>query len=184
MSSSSRLGDPGTIKRVLINAFLAFHMIAITCWSMPIDSPLHSAFTSVLRPYFLWSGLFQSWDMFAPSPKSVNARVEAAVIYKDGHTLNWKFPRMEQLGLAERYYKERYRKYVENLQEDKNAALWPDAARHLARSNYNDPSNPPQIVILARYWSDIVPHENSSHHPEAELGKIFYEYDVQPQDLK
>ena len=180
----SRLGDPSTMKRVVISAFLAFHIIAITSWCMPIDSPLRAAFTSVVRPYLLWSGLFQSWNMFAPTPKSVNARIEAAVIYKDGHIRNWKFPRMEQLGLVERYYKERYNKYVENLADDKNAALWPDAARHLARSNYKDASNPPQIVILAYYWSDIIPPDNSSHHPQGELGKILYEYDVKPQDLQ
>ena len=163
--------------------FLLFHIVGITCWCMPIDSPLRTAFIGVIRPYFLWSGLFQSWDMFAPTPKTVNAYIEAAVIYKDGYTRNWKFPRMEQLGFAQRYYKERYRKYEESLNEDKNAALWPDAARHLARLN-NDRSNPPQIVILARYWTDIVPYDDSSDRPAASRGQIFYEYDVKPEDLK
>ena len=148
-----------------------------------MDSPLRTAFMSMIRPYFLWSGLFQAWDMFAPTPKTVNARIEATVICKDGRVRTWKFPRMEQLGLADRYHRERYRKYVENLEDDKNAALWPDATRHLARLN-NDPSNPPQIVILVRYWSDIVPRGDSSHSPQPEHAQIFYEYDVKPEDLK
>lgn len=183
MASSSRLSDPARMKRVVISAFLLFHIIAITCWCLPLDSPLRAAFTSVIRPYFVWSGLFQSWDTFAPVPKSTNAYIEAVVIYKDGHTRNWKFPRMEQLGLTERYFKERYRKYAENLQKDANVALWPDAARHLARLN-NDVSNPPEIVMLVRYWSDIVRRDDSSYQPQPVHAQIFYEYNVKPEDLK
>jgi hypothetical protein len=131
----------------------------------------------------LWSGLFQTWNAFAPAPKAINSYVEAIVIYKDGAVRTWKFPRMEQLGLWERYHEERYRKFVENLKEDSSAPLWPDAARHIARLN-NVPSNPPQIVMLIRHWSDIVPRPDGSYRPEAGHVQIFYEYNVTPQDLK
>ena len=113
----------------MISAFLLFHILAITAWCIPLETPLIAELKGFIRPYMFWSGLFQGWDMFAPSPRSVNAYVEAAVIFKDGRIHNWKFPRMEQLGLTERYYRERYRKFVENLQVDSNSALWPDAAR-------------------------------------------------------
>ncbi|SRR5260370_24031110 len=56
-------------KRTTINIFLAFHLLAITCWCVPIDSPLIPLCRNLVRPYFLWAGLFQSWDMFAPVPK-------------------------------------------------------------------------------------------------------------------
>jgi len=149
-----------------------------------METPLIAEFKGLIRPYMFWSGLFQGWDMFAPEPRSVNAYVEAAVIYKDGRIHNWKFPRMEQLGLTERYYRERYRKYVENLQVDSNAALWPDAARRIARLNEEDPSNPPAIVMLIRYWSDIVPRPDGSYRPEPSRARIFFEYNVKPEDLK
>src|SRR5215468_8727151 len=55
-------------KCIAINVFLAFHILAATCWSMPIDSPLILC-KNLVRPYFLWAGLFQSWDMFAQFPK-------------------------------------------------------------------------------------------------------------------
>jgi hypothetical protein len=131
----------------------------------------------------LWSGLFQNWDTFAPSPKSVNAYVEAAVIFKDGHTHTWKFPRMEQLKLTERYHEERYRKFMEILQKDSYSALWPDVARHIARLNKND-TNPPEIVMLISYWSEIVPQANGSYHPGPERARIFFRYDVKPEDLQ
>lgn len=180
---SARLTTPSRIKRVAVSAFLFFHITAITSWCVPFDSPLRAALTSAVRPYVLWSGLFQSWDMFAPTPKSVNAHVEAIVIHKDGHVQNWTFPRMEQLSVSERYLKERYRKYVENLRQDANVALWPDAARHIARLN-DDVSNPPEIVILVRYWSDIVPRADLSYEPQRTHRQIFYEYKVGPEDLK
>jgi hypothetical protein len=171
------------LKYIAINAFLLFHIVAITCWAMPLDSPLLAAFKNVIRPYMLWSGLFQSWDTFAPQPKSVNSYIEAVVITHDGRTRPWKFPRMEQLSLTARYGKERYRKYVEGLKEDANLALWPDAARHIARLN-NDLSSPPEIVILIRHWSDIVPYNDAAFHPEPWHTQIFYEYSVKPEDLK
>jgi hypothetical protein len=171
------------MKRIAISAFLLFHLLAITCWCMPLDSPLIVACRNAIRPYFLWSGLFQSWDTFAPTPKTINSYLEAIVIYKDGAVRTWKFPRLDRLSLTERYLKERYRKFEENLENEANAVLWPDAARYIARLN-NDASNPPQIVMLIRHWADIVPRGDASHHPEPWHVQIFYEYNIQPQDLK
>lgn len=171
------------MKRIIISAFLLFHIVAITCWSIPMDSPLIAVFRHVIRPYFLWTGLFQSWDMFAPAPKFVNSYVDAVVSDRNGHTSLWKFPRMEQLSFTERYFEERYRKFVENLKEDKNVAFWPDAARRIARLNSNA-ANPPEIIMLIRHWSGIVPYGDGVQHTEPWHAQIFYEYKVRPEDLK
>src|SRR5258708_33552975 len=93
-------------KRTTINIFLAFHLLAITCWCVPIDSPLIPLCRNLVRPYFLWAGLFQSWDMFAPVPKGANTYIEATLVYRDGSRGTWTFPRMEQMSLAERSLKE------------------------------------------------------------------------------
>jgi hypothetical protein len=103
------------MKRAAISFLLAAHIVAITCWSLPITSPLIDFFRGVIRPYFVWTGLFQSWDMFAPNPKSVNSFVEAFIIHGDGKVQDWTFPRMHQLGLMYRYNTERYRKFVRKL---------------------------------------------------------------------
>lgn len=163
--------------------FLLFHILAITCWAVPLETPLVARFRTLIRPYMLWSGLFQAWDMFAPGPRSINAYIQGVVITHDGRLHTWKFPRMEQLGIAQRYYKERYRKFEENLPEKQNAAILPDVARHLARM-YRNPSNPPEIVMLVRYWSDITPPSDGEYHPGPERANIFYEYRVTPEDLK
>jgi hypothetical protein len=134
----------------------------------------------------VWSGLFQAWDMFAPLPAAENAYVQGVVITHDGHLHTWKFPRMEQLSLLERYSKERYRKFQENLPNEKYSAIWPDVARDLAR-RYNQPDNPPEIVMLIRYWSSInVPKAESRATKLAgpEQAHIFYERRLQPGDLQ
>jgi hypothetical protein len=171
------------VARIAISIFLFFHIVAIALWCTPLDSPLIAEGKGFIRPYMVWSGLFQSWDTFAPSPKSVNAYLVGSVITKDGLVHPWNFPRMEQLSFPERYYKERYRKFVENLQDSRNSALLPDVARHLARL-YNNPMNPPEIVMLIVYWSDITPPVNGSHHSERPSARILFEYRVTPEDLK
>ena len=112
-------------KYVSISAFLIFHILAISCWCLPLDSPLILLCKQTIRPYFLWSGLFQSWDMFSPSPKAANTYVDATIIYKDGTRATWAFPRMEQLSLTESYFKERYRKFAETLTLNENDPCWP-----------------------------------------------------------
>jgi hypothetical protein len=183
-SQAARLLAPEKIKRMAISAFLLFHIFAITCWCIPLDSPLIANFRDVIRPYMLWSGLFQGWDMFAPSPRNINSHLEAVVIYKNGLTHTWKFPRMEKLGFPERDFKERYRKFAENVQNDANSALWPDVARRITRLN-GDASNPPALVLLVRYWSEIKPPgAGGAYHPQPWHANIFFEYIVQPQDLQ
>jgi hypothetical protein len=172
-----------TAKRIAINGFLLFHLLGVTFWSLPLVNPLTMAVRNAIRPYFLWSGLFQSWDTFSPSPKTVNSYVTAVVLFKDGNTRNWEFPRMEQISLTQRYSKERYRKFVENLKDDTNAALWPDAARYVARRNNTGPS-PVRMVLLVRHWSDIVPRNDDSYTPAPWDAHLFYGYTVQPGDLE
>lgn len=173
-----------TIKRIAINTFLLFHIVAITWWCIPLDSPLIVNLRNLVRPYMLWSGLFQSWDMFAPSPRNINSYIEAVVIFKSGRTQTWKFPRLEKLSFPQREFKERYRKFSENVQNDANSALWPDMARRIARL-HQSASDPPAIVVLVRHWSEIKPPSAvRSDRPEPWRANIFFEYTVSPQDLQ
>lgn len=62
-SESSELSRPA---RIGVSAFLMFNLFAIVTWCMPLDSPLIARCRSLIRPYLLYTGLFQKWDMFAP----------------------------------------------------------------------------------------------------------------------
>jgi hypothetical protein len=170
-------------KYIAINTFLILHIVAIACWCLPIDGPVVALCNDWARPYFRWSGLFQSWNMFSPVPKSANTYVEATVIKQDGSRATWTFPRMEQLSLTQRVFKERYRKFAEDLARDQNDALLPDVACHIARLN-SAPSNPAKTVILVQKWSFIVPRPNGSYIPEPWDQHVLYGYGVKPEDLK
>lgn len=174
---------PQRSKYIAINVFILFHIVAVACWCMPIDGPLISSCRNLVRPYFLWAGLFQSWDMFAPVPKRANTYIEATLVYRDGSTKTWTFPRMEQLPLRETLFKERYRKFAENLQADEFDELLPDAARHIARLN-STPAKPVKTVILVQNASFNVPRADGAYVPEPWQSHVLLGYGVRPEDLR
>jgi hypothetical protein len=170
------------LLRGAISAFILFHLIAITCWAAPTKFWLVAGVKELVRPYMLWSGLFQSWDTFAPNPPNVNSYVKAVVVTQDLHIHVWSFPRMEELSYSERYYKERYRKFAEVMLQANNAAILPGIAKHIART-FNGQTSPPQRVLLLQYQTDITLGADESREPVPKPF-AFYDYYVQPEDLK
>jgi hypothetical protein len=168
--------------RGAISTFILFHLIAITCWAAPTNFWLVAAVRGLVRPYLRWSGLFQSWDTFAPNPPTANSYVKAAVVTRNHHIHVWAFPRMEELSYSERYRKERYRKFAEVMLQPNNAAILPDIAKYIARS-FNSQTDPPERVLLVQYQTDITPGADETRVP---IPKPFAFYDdyVQPEDLK
>ena len=171
--------------RIAISAFIVFHLFGILTWCVPSDTPLTVSLRSIAAPYVLWAGLFQKWDMFSPDPPKLNGYVTAEITYADGHTSVWSFPRMDQLGLFDKYTKERYRKFAnENLRLDAFAPLWPDAARYIARLNKGQPSNPPVSVALVRHWSFVQPPSRDGSPENGPWNHFkFFQYPVKPGDL-
>jgi hypothetical protein len=168
------------LRRGAISAFILFHLFVITVVAVPLKA--FSGVKEMVMPYMRWSGLFQSWDMFGPDPVKVNAYVKAVVISRDRHMQVWSFPKMEDLGLEERFRKERYRKFLEVLPQPQYAPLWPDVATHLARS-LNNPADPPDKILLIEFQSDIHPGSDDSPEP-AVRPNVFYEDYLPPGALR
>lgn len=168
-------------RRGAVNVFILFHLIAITCWALPVNWLPVVAVRALVRPYMLWTGLFQSWDAFAPNPPETSTYFKAVVITKH-HVHVWDFPRMEELSFGQRYEKERYRKFQENMLRDQSAPTLPDIVRHIARY-YDDTSDPPQKVMLIRYQSDITPESNDEHEDRPKVMDFWDEY-IEPGDLQ
>ena len=171
------------MQRIAISAFILFHTLVILSESIPVW-PL-TAIDGKLGPYARRSGLFQNWSMFAPNPQHVNAYVDAEITYEDGRIRVWTFPQMQELGYLERYSKERYRKWSnERLVSSENAALWPDAARYIARLNA-DALNPPRMVTLIYCSSAISPPAAAGQPPRSDRWerRAFFVYKVEPGDL-
>jgi len=87
------------------------------------------------------------------------------------------------MSLAEECFKERYRKFAENLQRDDIDDLLADAARYIARLN-SSPGNPVKTIILIQKFSFIVPRPNDAYVPVPWEQHILLGNGVQPQDLK
>jgi hypothetical protein len=171
--------EADTFRRTAISIFILFHLIAITCVAIPADFwPLEKV-RELVQPYFLWTGLFQRWDMFAPDPPAANSYVKTVVISRDRHLHVWSFPRMEELSFGERYRKERYRKFLDVLPQPQMAPLWPDVARHVA-AQFNSPTDPPEKVLLIQFQSVIRPGAATDPAPSP---NVFYEDYVQPGEL-
>jgi hypothetical protein len=166
-----------------IDIFIVFHIFAITAWAIPFRSQFVVDSVALVRPYILWSGLFQDWNMFSPMPKATNTYLQAVIIYKDGSTQMWDFPRMELLTLAQKYSKERYRKFVEILLDQRNAALRPDVARYVARLPGIREKNPQQVWLMVK-WSNILPNGDGTFTRTPLDQDVFFRYDVQSEDLQ
>lgn len=170
------------LLRGALSIFILFHMIAILSWAIPLNVAPLLQLKDIVRPYLLWTGLFQSWDFFAPNPRPVNSYIQAVAITQDHHMRVFEFPRMEQLSYGKRYREERYRKFAEVLCDSQYAALWPDVATHIARL-LDSPTDPPQMVILMKFQTPIrygvTPAQEPVPKPE-----FFYEYYVSGEDLR
>lgn len=166
-----------------IHVFVIFHLVAIACWCAPFNLLPLEVCRAVVQPYFRWTGLFQTWDMFSPWPKRRNSYLEAMVVFSDGTTAFWTFPRMDRMSYGERYMKERYRKFEETLVEDKYSDMWPDVARRVARE-FRGGSKRPDMVMLTLNWSDLVQNGDGSFTDTPWQSRTFYRYRVEAEDVQ
>jgi hypothetical protein len=142
--------------RILINAFILWHLFALTIWLLP-ESALRQSWIGLVSPYMTWTGFMQSWSLFSPNPAPMEVYVEARITYADGRARSWVYPRMVNMGYLERYRRERFRKLIEMAHPDENRVVWPSLARYAARRNNLNPGNPPVSVALVRHFRAIPP---------------------------
>ena len=94
---------------------------------------------------------------------------------------------MEKLGLVEKMFKEKYRRWANDCVSDESKSfLWPDAVRYIARRNTTKDSRPVSVSLI-RHWTWIDP-------PEQGLGKplrladdgtnTFYAAKISPEQLQ
>src|SRR5271156_1119416 len=77
--------DAKTVRHAAINVFILFHLVAITCVTLPWNLPITSSVKELVRPYMRWTGLYQTWDMFGPDPEMVNSYVKSVIVTQDHH---------------------------------------------------------------------------------------------------
>lgn len=138
------------IRKPIILVALGWHFAGVILWLCPpcaLRTELIAPFVSYLNFFGLWQG----WSVFE-QPRQYNGYLTAVVTFRDGSQKVWEFPRMEKLGLIEKMFKERYRRWTNDCVSDESKQyLWPDAARYIARLN-RDGQNPPAFVTIVRHW--------------------------------
>ncbi len=140
-----------------IASFCVFHCLAIFLCEFPGSSQVRRVLADpVFRGYVRFFNLGQNWSMFAPEPASMNSYLRAEVKFKDGSVGFFDLPRVSKMGLAERFFKERYRKWaIDNVRTDDHKFYWPATARYVARSVHETTAGIPVEISLWRHWTLI-----------------------------
>ena len=201
--------EPKRSVYFLVKVFVVFHMVMILSWSAPKAPPailngsvpptpqnVASRWTDFLlaendkfrfltpfKYYLLTTGTWQYWDMFAPNPANTDFWWDAVVTYKNGDQKVAVYPRMKDLSISEKYIKERYRKYLERMNNDSTDS-WkrPTFAQRMALLAYKDPENPPVRVVLRRHFKQMLGMDK----PVPKDYSVFevFEYVVDQEKLK
>lgn len=174
------------MRMPVISAFIIFHWVLNFVYLFN-NHPYMNNVVATFWPYYSYFGLDQNWGVFAPHPREANPHLTAIIHYKDGSSRLWAYPRMERLSFLERIPKERFRKFFDdNAAWPKFDILWPDIAAYIARLNYRDQNNPPELVTLVRFHSFILPPAEGmgkKNPPHWETNAILT-YNVKSEDLQ
>ena len=150
------------IRKPVIAGFILFHFTLILLQFFP-DNLMAQKLKEPFNRYFMFIGLPQAFNVFAPSPRRRNIHVMATITYRDGVTQVYSPPRLDRIPLIEKLFRERYRKYLaDNLPSGINKYLSVDLARYIARKYNRFKDNPPATVSILCYVSAIPPIENGS----------------------
>lgn len=154
----------------LVKALVLFHLAAIALWSLPNppSNPVGTARlleytkqfkynTFPIRWYVLPTGVWQYWDMFSPNPSSWDGWVDAEVEFPGGSKIIYAYPRVHDMPIVLKYFKERYRKFLERAHTEQSQWLWPTFAQRIALEVYEKYRKMPSVVSLRRHWRIVQP---------------------------
>ena len=123
--------------------------------------------------------------MFAPNPSRMNVSLSAEILFEDGSTDTYFFPRSRDMGIIDKYtHGEKYRKIItEGIRNDSNSWMWKDTAKFaLRKMKEKSFSKIPMKVHLYRHWAEtpsmttkFIPHGESI---PGEQKYKFYTYEV------
>ncbi len=138
----TRLSETG---RVLVSLFVIVTIAAMALSTLP-PSRLDDATEPYRRPITDATGLFQSWQLFAPNPRASTLQLEARLTYGDGKTATWQPPRGDRIIGVYRTF--RWRKWANNVMVDDNTRLHRTAALFVASRNRRDGEYPVEVTLV------------------------------------
>jgi hypothetical protein len=132
---------------------VAVYAVAVFSWTLPPGLfPPKPAIDRVAGRPLLFLGLWQSWDMFSPDPRTDDICVEVVYVNRDGRRQPWMLTDMVAMGYLERWRKDRWRKYFnDHLRLDASRKLWEPFAAYCVRRLRQEGHDPVRIELV-RWW--------------------------------
>lgn len=168
------------MKRLLTNVMIVLVVSSIIIDGIPINFPGKEPLLRELRPAMIAAGLWQSWKMFAPLPPRRDCDFAAQVFFADGTSSVFWLPRIETMTPAERYVRERYRKFELNSVNSVQA-LQEDAVRFIARASAASGRRPVTVRLVE--LDRLTPPPNHGRIKTASR-EVLLDYRVKPEDLQ
>jgi len=106
-----------TARRLVISAFVLFHLSALMIWTMP-SCYIKDRFNKPFHYYVLPLGIWQWWAIFAPEPVRDTTVVNAEVVDVKGIRHIHEFPRVRDLSWWSRIPRYRNPKFTNNMISD------------------------------------------------------------------
>ncbi|MBI3893013.1 MAG: hypothetical protein HY303_15955 [Candidatus Wallbacteria bacterium] len=172
MNAISKNGSPSPWLKALLSGWLAWHLMAIALAAIPLPEPARARLLPLVKPYLLWTGCWELWDMFAPNPPDWNTRLEAVVTFQDGSQSTFDFARPELLPPARRFLEQLQRQWKDRLLRPEYAAALPDAAQYVARLHAAGSRRP--VRVRLRRISVSIPPPEAAAVPEKPRAEDLY----------
>jgi hypothetical protein len=155
-----------TARRVVISAFVIFHLSALMIWTMP-NCAIKAQFQSPYRFYMLPLGLWQWWAIFAPDPLRASLTLNAEIIDAKGMRHEYPFTRLADLSWWQKIPRYRHCKFSGNMAAEEYAKHREFTARHAVRQLNMDPEAFPVWVSLYLELKDAPPPGSGVADPMA-----------------
>lgn len=129
------------------------YTLAALSFSLPAEQfPLKPVVSMLTSRVMTTLSLWQYWDMFAPTPRTDDIKLEVTYSTADGRQNAIFLTDMASMGYFERWQKERWRKFFnDHLRTDAESYLWQPFAEFFYRDLVKQ-GKPPTKIELVRYW--------------------------------
>jgi hypothetical protein len=150
----TRLPNLTTLRELVLSVCFVCYIGLTVIWLLPNSEPKTRIFDHLSVWWNFW-GLNQNWSLFSPEIRSINLHVSAVITFEDGTKLIWQAPRMDKLGLLDRFYYEKFRKLViDSMPWPSYKSFWIDTAKYVGKKFYC-PENKPVWFSLQLHWIEI-----------------------------
>lgn len=162
--------------------FIVCHLVALPLCLLPV-SELRDRLLAPFLPYIEFCGLKQNWTVFAPTPPQSNRYMTARVVFDDGSSTTWEFPRMEKMGLVDKMVNERFRKWANDYVNDpRHAILWPDTVSYVAGLHRSTNKRPISISVIRNQTLILLPGESDAN--KSASAEVLYSEETDAGELR